>query len=169
MNKRNAFLTALILVLILSLSIGSALAYFYTSDDSESAKPMDSGTKTTITETVDSKGTKIITITNSSDSKQAVYVRAKAFGTPDPTYGTEWGAPDSNGYYYYPGILEPGQSTDPTLTVQVVFPGPATADNINQVFNVIVVYEATPVMYDSDGNPLSPTETSVWAQTASEA
>lgn len=163
MNKKRVFLTALALVLILSLSIGSALAYFYTSDDSVGENKLELGAKTTIKEDY-SEGVKTITITNDESSKQAVFVRAKAYGTPAPTYGTQWGAP-VDGYYYYPGVLEPGQSTNPSLTVKVNFPGEPTPKNIGETFNVIVVYEAVPAMYKEDGTPYASSYADAWNQT----
>lgn len=166
MKKKSMFLAALAAVLILTLSVGSALGYFYTSDETEGKNALALGAKTTITESY-SKGTKTVTIKNNDDSKVAVFVRAKAYGTPEPTYGGGW--TKSGDYYYYPGVLEPGESTAPALTVNVRFPGEPSAENIGQSVNVIVVYEAVPAMYKEDGTPQASTYDKAWEQSATPA
>jgi hypothetical protein len=93
---------------------------------------------------------KYITITNEGDG-QSVYVRATAFAGSQYllTYSDGSGSwtPGSDGYYYYQDILAPGESSE-QLLVRI--------DNIPEDavdFNVVVVYESTPVLYDADGNP----------------
>ncbi len=166
MKKKSMFLAALAAVLILTLSVGSALGYFYTSDETDGKNALAMGATTTITESY-SSGVKTVTIKNNADSKVAVFVRAKAFGTPEPSYGGGW--TKSGDYYYYPGVLEPGESTNPSLTVKVNFPGKPTAENIGQSVNVIVVYEAVPTMYKDDGTPQASDYGPAWEQSATNA
>ena len=54
--------------------------------------------------------------------------------------------PAADGYDYYSGIVAPGASTE-EMQIKIDSTG------LKQDFNVIVVQECTPVLYDADGNP----------------
>jgi hypothetical protein len=90
--------------------------------------------------------TKHVTIQNTGDMD--CYVRAIAFAGSEYqlTYsGSDKWTPGSDGYYYYEDIVPAkGQTEDLQIRIDI---GNSTTD-----FNVIVVQECTPVLYDADGN-----------------
>ena len=157
MKKNKILLTVLAVVLILSLSIGSALAYFTDWTDADGKKVVHAGSYTKIEEPTIENWKKHLVISNTSKDVP-VFVRAKAYSTYNVTYsGTSWAA-GSGGYYYYGGegseiLLGPEGSTDPspvaaTLLVTITPPAdPQPGDS----FNVIVIYEAVQAMYHEDG------------------
>ena len=159
MKKNNILLTALAAVLILSLSIGSALAYFTDWTDADGGETVHAGSYTTIEEPKVENWIKHIVIKNTSDDV-CVFVRAKAYSTFNLTYsGSSWTA-GSGGYYYYGGegteiLLGPKGSVSPDpsdtaaeLLVTITPPEkPQTGDN----FNVTVIYEAVQARYKDDG------------------
>ena len=152
MKKRTTYLAALALVLVMSASIGSAWAYFTTHVTARGGYPLELGNETSVNEEFDS-WTKHVTVTSREDSGP-VYIRVKAFAGSEYElrYLDESGkwTPGADGYYYYSDIVNGGETTA-VLDIRI--------DNVPQdlkeeaEFNVAVVYESTPVLYDEDGNP----------------
>ena len=68
------------------------------------------------------------------------------------TYAT---APDGgwtdggDGYWYYNDVLQAGQTTEKELNITYKFP---SGDQKPEEFNVVVIQECTPILYDEDGN-----------------
>lgn len=98
---------------------------------------------------------KYITII-SKEGSVPVYVRVKAFAGQEYTLvyeGNDWEYNDKDGYCYYKGILQGGESVT-GLRVGI--------DNIplnpkdGSEFNVVVIYETIPVTYTEDGSIISP-------------
>lgn len=154
-NRISTICLALAAVaLVAVLGVGTAMAYFttYVLTDGGKALELDF-TDTEISEEVIA-GQKQIVLTNTGD--QPAYVRIKALVGDaykdsivysEPGNAGNW-TPGADGYYYYNDILEPGESTT-QLNVSFAFPeGEAPAD-----FNVIIIQESTPVLYDENGNP----------------
>jgi predicted ribosomally synthesized peptide with SipW-like signal peptide len=157
MKRKTWFLSLAAVILVLSLSIGSAMAYFSAYATAQGGKTIQLGATTEISEPEISDWTKHVVITSQADS-QPVYVRAKAFAGSEYTLTFEsasgkWSQGD-DGYYYYSDILEGGASTEELL----IHIGGIPEDTKD--FNVVVVYESTPVLYDADGNPYAD-----WTQT----
>lgn len=153
-KKTLVILMAVALLSVASAGIGKAYAYFTTNDPASGSQQISLGDQTTITEEYDSTNwIKKVTITNKSDSSQAVYVRAKAFAGSDYTLDvTGWGNPDAEGYYYYlgqdaPVAVEPGKATGTPLSVQIS--GQEQMDP--KSFNVVIVYETTPAVQNGIG------------------
>lgn len=151
--KRNTFLLlVLAIVMVVSASIGTAWAYFTVSDGAEGSQTVGlAGGSSTVTETFDS-WTKHVVVTNDEGSAP-VYVRAKAF------YGDEydvtmtgsegWTAADADGWYNYSGILNGGEATTELL---LRIDGAPESAEVGDSFNIVVVYETTPVQHDASGN-----------------
>ena len=79
------------------------------------------------------------------------FVRVKAFAGAEYqdglTYsGNNWSLAD-DGYYYYSQVVEAGTSTEDVLDIRIAH------ENADKDFNVIVVQESAPVIYDENGNP----------------
>lgn len=158
-TKRAAIALALLIVVAASATgVGKTLAYFTTYAEAKGAQTISLGDKTEITEEF-SSWEKSVSITNQptdgSDKSQPVFVRVKAFS--GSTYKLEYKyeadsnwSPGGDGYYYYGPILGSGESTS-VLKVKItdVPVNPEQGDN----FNVVVIYETTPVYYDENGNP----------------
>ena len=154
--KRSICLTAVAVTLLVSLTVGTAMAYFTTYATAEGGVQMELDfTKTDIDENV-VDGKKEIKVTNTGDF--SCYVRVKALAGDAHTLAYEepvadgasskW-TPNPDGYYYYADVLEPGAST--TL-LNVLFELPTDADEPAD-FNVIIIQENTPVLYGEDGTP----------------
>ena len=64
----------------------------------------------------------------------------------EPDSAGKW-TPGEDGYYYYSDIVAPKGLTS-QLDVGFTFPTKEPTD-----FNIIIIQECTPVLYDEDGNP----------------
>ena len=175
MKRAKWILAALTAGTILSAGSGQALAYFTTYTEARGGYPVFLGDQTEITEEF-SDWTKFVTIHNEADSKEPVWIRVKAYSTYDLIFeGADWSAGDE-GYYYYARPVEAGQDTG-VLSVKIgrldasgtlqdpAKPGQGGAQdpdnpqeapegNLKESFNVIVIYESTPVRYGADGSLL---------------
>jgi predicted ribosomally synthesized peptide with SipW-like signal peptide len=149
MKKRHVLLAVLAAVMVLSIGVGSAVAYFTASAEAEGAIPIKLKTTTTIEEPDLFRWIKHLVITNDEKS-EPVFVRAKGFsGSAYPlTYSGEGWTEGEDGWYEYEEILPAGGSTKELLVGIGNIPEDAVE---GQSFNVTVVYESTPVQYDSDG------------------
>ena len=152
-KKMKICLSAVTFVLVMSVMIGTAMAYFTTYVEAEGGVTIDLGfTNTEINEEV-VNGRKQITLENTSDYD--CYVRLKALtgdahkegiAYSEPSGAGLW-TPGADGYYYYGEILEAGGKTS-QIDVSFVLP------QENQTnFNVIIIQECTPVLLDENGNP----------------
>lgn len=154
MKRKNLILVALALVLVLGASMGSAWAYFTANAEAAGGYPIRLGGRTDIGEDF-SAWTKHITVSN-EEGGQPVYVRAKAFSGSEYSliYSDASGlwTPGGDGYYYYGAILNGGETTDELLVKIAGVPEDADLEDAES-FNVVVVYESTPVQYDEAGNP----------------
>lgn len=149
MKKKKIFLFALAIVLILATSISGALAYFTTYAEGKGGVVIQLGD--TYMEQ-DFSNWQVKAIVGSTPDSQPVYVRARAFAGDQFTlvYGGDGWTRDDDGYYNYDEILYGGERTS-QLLVQIsnIPEGPALEDS----FNVVVIYETTPVQYHEDGTP----------------
>ena len=165
MKKYHIILVAFALLCLVTGSITGAMSYFTTYAEAQGGVTLKLGEETEIGETYD--GTKNITIKN-NHKDVSVYVRAKAFISPEYQDTLEYSAESlwTDGavkfqddasedgrktYWYYDEVLAPGESTKTALKVK--FDVPETAVNGDK-FNVVVIYESIPVIYDEDGNPV---------------
>lgn len=176
MNKkriRDLGLFALAAVSVLTMGINSALAYFTTYTVAEGGHTVHLGDRTQIRESFDS-WTKHLTVTNDAGS-EPVYVRARAFcarygfhyAAASDRWTTEKGSWNEivpgggDEYFYYKEMLKGGESTD---VLDVVIEIPVKEEGVvfeeGESFNVIVIYESTPVRYREDGTPYAD-----WTQT----
>lgn len=148
LNKKTLGLAGAALFLTAGLSVGSAMAYFTTYTQVSGGVSLSLGTTSTIPEETVEDWTKHVTIENTGDIDCFVRVRAFAGSQYQDSLvysGENWSLA-ADGYYYYSEILSPGETSGELLIA---------IDNMesNQSFNVIVVQESAPVIYDGDGNP----------------
>ena len=149
LNKKTLGLAGAALFLTAGLSVGSAMAYFTTYTQVSGGVSLSLGTTSTIPEETVEDWTKHVTIENTGDIDCFVRVRAFAGSQYQDSLvysGENWSLA-ADGYYYYSEILSPGERSG-ELRIAI--------DNMesNQSFNVIVVQESAPVIYDGDGNPI---------------
>lgn len=163
MKNRKLILLLLVLALVVCADIQPAIAYFTTFTYAKGGHPIYLRDTTRIEEQF-SKQTKHVKIRSEANSSP-VWVRAKVFyayqgieeiiisGNPSPEESSKWqeGAKDGNGYVYY-NYLEPLPGGDVTeeLTVTIKTKETLTPEAGDQ-YDVIVVYESTPVRYDENG------------------
>lgn len=158
-KKRTLCLTAAALLLTMGAGSGRAMAYFTTYALASGGGTLVLGVpQTEITETVES-GVKQVTIQNIGDCD--CYVRLKAFAadayTIDYRYSQNW-SPGEDGYFYYAPVLTPkdteGAKSDRfDIEISALKQAPEEDSLLPADFNVIVIQEYTPVLYDEDGNP----------------
>lgn len=147
MKCKNVLLAMTACMLILSAGAGSAWAYFTTYTEARGGYAIQLGSQSTVTETLD-RWTKHVTVTNDAASGP-VFIRAKAFAGSQYelvySSGTGKWTEGADGYYYYSDIVEAGGSTEEALDIRI--------DNVpddvkdGDHFDVVVVYESTPVVY----------------------
>lgn len=161
MRRRNSTLatfaaSALAVCMVLGSGIGTAWAYFTTNTDATGGHALSlASEETNIEEEFNfNDWTKRVVVTNTDTSGRPVYVRARAYsGSQYPlSYAgtTNWTAGE-DGFWYYDGILEVGASTQGELLMKIE--GVSAEITDPDAFNVVVIYETTPVQYDSQGNP----------------
>lgn len=153
-NFKTLCFAAAALTLTAGITVESAMAYFTTYVTAKGGYTVELGfTRTEIEEKVE-YGKKVITLTNTGDYD--CYVRLKALTGDaykdsllysEPGGAGKW-TPGADGYYYFSDIVVPkGTSTE--LEVKFAFP----AEEEPTDFNVIIIQECTPVLYDENGNP----------------
>lgn len=145
-------MSAAALVMTAALTIQSASAYFTTYAEASGGEVVSLGATTKIEETVENK-TKRVSVVNTSETNEC-FVRVKVFSGSQVTCtpsGSNWTYNASDEYWYYEPVVAPGGNTDileVTITIKE-----EEKDNTDS-FNVVVIQECTPVIYNSEtGNP----------------
>ncbi len=152
MKRKNILLAALAFALVLTAAVGSAMAYFTTNAEAKGGCAIELGGKTTVKEEF-SNWTKHVSIQSEPDS-EPVYLRVKAFCGSEYELiysdGSGKWTPGSDGYYYYSDIVNAGETAS-TLDIRIGQVPVEVRDADS--FNVVVIYERTPVQYQEDGSP----------------
>lgn len=148
--NKPVILTAAAIALTAAVTVGSAMAYFTTYTTAKGSVEMNMGfTETIPVEEVDEAG-KHVTIENIGDYD--CFVRVKVFSDVEVDYkaGSGW-EENADGYWYYTEVLPAGESTS-ELLVTYEFPV-NTEEDTTEEFNIVVIQECTPVLFDEDGTP----------------
>ena len=138
LNKKLV-LSIVALVMISTLGIGKALGYFTTHTTATGGYKMDLGfTDTKIEEDV---------------GDYDCFVRIKVFAADNLkikyNLGKDWQESD-DGYIYYNKVLS---SKDKTSELNIKYTLPeVNDDNKDKDYNIVVIQEFTPVVYDDQGN-----------------
>ena len=145
-----AGMTAAALGMTAALTLEGASAYFTTYVAAGGSQVVRLGSSTEIHEDV-SQMTKHISIENAS-AENDCFVRVKVFygGDLEVVYSdteNNWYEGEA-GYWYYRPILPAAQTTT-GLDVKINVPEGYDRDS----FNVVVIQECTPVVFDGTGNP----------------
>ncbi len=141
---------------VASAGIGTAWSYFTTYAEAAGGYTIRLGDRTEIREDF-SDWTKHVTIDN-QESSEPVYIRVRAFCGSQYTivYSGEGWTLGDDGYYYYDRIVDGGGKT---ATLDLKIEGIPEDPETMESFNVVVIYESTPVKYHEDGSPYSVEET----------
>lgn len=148
-SKRSLIALLAVMLLIIS-SVGATVAYFSATDKAEGAAVLNLKGESRIDE--GDKDFKEIVVTNTG--KPDLIVRVKIFGVDttkmDVATPDGW-AEGNDGWYYYRNILASGQDTGAPITVKLKS-GLSEKEiaELGDSFEVTVVHEATPVVYDGD-------------------
>ena len=151
-SKRTLIALLAVMLLIIS-SVGATVAYFSDTDKAEGAAALNLKGETKIEE--GDKDFKQIVITNTG--KADLLVRVKLFGADEKVVTVSvpdgWAAGDG-GWYYYRTILPGNQETQATTgePIEVKLREDLTPKQIAELgdaFDVTVVHEATPIVYDN--------------------
>ena len=165
MTKRRTMLLASVAVaLVLGMGISPAAAYFTDSSTANGGLPISVKPSTDIHEWY-KNGVKHVIINNDANADAPVFVRARTYASGVlnvSTAGSGW-TDAIDGWHYYGAskdsltALNPGEDAN-ELTVSIDFPKETNPDGslagyeFGDNFNVIVVYESTPVLYNAEGN-----------------
>lgn len=151
---RNILLISFAVIFAAAAGIGEAWAYFTTYAEARGGTIIHLGYETEIEESFDFENWVKTVVIHSKDGSQPVYIRAQAFSGSEyklgysSTNGTWYDGGD--GYWYYDKIVYGGEKTEPLEVAILNIP----QDPENKYeFNVVVIYESTPVRYDEKGNP----------------
>ena len=151
--KRRIILLVVASALVLSLTVGLALAYFSDSTAAEGGKPVTLGGQTTIVEQ-QKDNSKVIRIQNTGETD--VVVRVAVYGPTEIKYtGSGW--TKSGDFWYYDKVLPVGATSDPiTATWEV-------PKDLGDDYNVVVVQESDQVVYNASGKIVKPDTKPAWA------
>lgn len=158
MKKRHIILTCALAAMVLSASIGGAWSYFTTYAEAKGGYTISLGDETTVHEDF-SNWEKKISISNKEGS-QPVYIRVKAFAGDQykdllkySDENNKW-FPGEDGYYYYSDPVAANEATD-ILTISLRDIKEDIPEVDGKHFNVVVIYESTPVLYqEGSGEPV---------------
>lgn len=152
MDKKNICLTAVALLAVISISVGSAMAYFSTYVVSKGSKEIFLDfSETEINESIE-PGLKKITVKNVGETECFVRVRVVVGGEHDKKWevdlknSPDWKSGNDGYYYYFVGNEE-----------KILVPDEITSEfkiaikDFKEEFNVVVIQENTPALYDENG------------------
>lgn len=154
MRKKSLFFMAagLGVALVMGLGIGSAKAYFTDWTEANGGLPVSVTPKD---EPEEKYGAREKSLVIRNNGTAPIFVRARAYAVRDVEISGEGWTPDESGEWWnYDQPVDakkdgvPGATTE--LKVRVTFPEEAAEKD---EYNVIVVYESTPVQYNADGTP----------------
>ena len=150
---KRKILLVIAAVLVLSLSVGFASAYFSDYEAANGSAAVKLGGKTQIEEKWP-EGNKSVAIKNIGETE--VVVRVAIYGPTGMqiTKSGKW--VEQDGYYYYNGVLQPNELTsrDSTLIASVKEIQADLGDN----FDIVVMQESKQAPYDKNGNLLPMSE-----------
>lgn len=152
MNRKYICLTAVALLAVISISVGSAMAYFSTYVVSKGSQKVELDfSRTEIKETVE-PGLKKITVRNAGKTECFVRVRVisgaehKDKWSVDLKNSSTWKDGNDGFYYYFVDGSEKLLKPDDVTSVLKI-----AIKDFTKEFNVVVIQENTPALYDENG------------------
>ena len=158
LSRRRVISVALAILALLLLAVSSAgivHAYFTTYTTADGSHTVFAWSEVEIHEQV-SNLSKSIQLQNTGKHEcwARVLVLYPEGYSITKTSGNGWSeAADGSGYWYYNSILPAGATTPVALTVEIQVPGKVSEEDLQKEFNVVVIEECVPVLYNEDGTP----------------
>lgn len=149
-NNRKLLITALSLILCLSVSIGLVWAYFTDYESARGGAVLKLSGQTWLQEDVDEKG-KTISIKNVDETDMVVRVMVIGDANHLGVITADgWTGPDKDGWYYYSKILKGSKDGNGESTSNLRAEIKVNGDEDINTFDIVVVHEAQRVLYDGD-------------------
>lgn len=149
--RRKTIMLVIAVALVLSISIGTAFAYFSDRTEATGEASLTLGSKTDIEETV-TDNQKTISIKNTGETD--VLVRVGIYGpdtmTVDQISGTDWEYDETTGFWYYTKVLPAPQGSQESATSNIIAQVTAPSGQASN-FDIVVVQESAQVTYDENG------------------
>ena len=144
-------LLVIALALVLSISIGLTFAYFSDYTAAQGKAVLALGGQTEIEENVD-ENSKTVSIKNTGETN--VVVRVQIIGPTEMTIDASSPWVEHDGWYYYKGILKPGENgegekTSGTLVAKTEFNTDGKTD-LGDKYQIVVVQESAQPTYDDN-------------------
>lgn len=148
LHCKQAWLALAAMVLVLSIGVGSTMAYFTTYAEAKGGYVLKLSHDTGIKEEF-SNWTKHVTVTNTGSVDCFVRIRAFCGAEVELEYAdlTDSWTIGEDGYIYYNYMLPAGFDSAP-IDIKINLPADFKSD-----FNVIVIQESTPALFDENGMP----------------
>lgn len=166
LQQKTFWLTVGAFILIGSIGVSEAMAYFTTHVMAKGGYPLTLGTETSLEEEVEDM-TKHIVLANTGEND--CYVRVRVFcgssfkinysPAVDDSNEPYWRLGEDDGYWYYRDIVSAGEKTE-ELLASIEVP-----EGVTESFDVIVIQECTAVLYDEDGTPYADWENKIDTKT----
>lgn len=160
--RRKTILLVIAVALVLSISIGTAFAYFSDRTEAKGEATLTLGGKTELHDEYKTDQ-KTVSVENIGETRIAVRVAVYApvvnGQTATVTKGDGWEGPIGEGdtkYYYYNKILEP-QNPGKTTTNLIVNTEYMLNADLGDLVDVVVTQECVQITYDENGNVKLPT------------
>lgn len=153
-EMKKVWLTAAAIALVGGIRLNGAIAYFTTSVSADGGRVLELGNTTEIEEGFEN-WTKDIKITNTGDVECFVRVKVLAGSQFALQISGEGWEDRGDGYWYYKAPVEAGQQTG-SLFAKIQIPEEFAED-----FNVAVVQESTPALYNENGEAYADWELAV--------
>lgn len=160
--KQNKLIviSAAALILAGGITMQSAMAYFTSYASASGSHIVKMGAQTTIHEEV-TETTKHISVQNTS-AENDCYVRVKVFcgsqfDVEVSSASGLWEQRGNDGYWYYIPVVPAGAATE-IIDAKIVVP-----EGFKDSFNVAVIQECTPVVYDENGNTTADWDANVYS------
>ena len=149
--KKKLYLIAAALMLVATIGIRSAFAYFTTYVVADGGVKISIGSTVTLPEEEMDLHFKLVTVMNTGNYD--CYVRVKAFAGAEYNnliYSDDNGkwSLGADGYYYYSEIVSANEVTG---TLKIAVEGLKEVPEEGESFNVIVIQECTPVLFNEEG------------------
>lgn len=149
---KRKILLVIAAVLVLSLSVGFASAYFSDHETANGFATIKLGGQSEIIEDWPD-GDKSVSIKNIGETE--IVVRVAIYGPDDMDISATGNWVPYKGYYYYNGVLQPGESTPVKTLIASV---KDITDDLGDNFDIVVMQECKQAPYGKDGKLLPMSE-----------
>ncbi len=150
--KRKAALFVCALTAVAAANVNTASAYFTARTEARGGYDVEAKEVKVIPDEQVSDLQKTITVKNTGEADCWARVKVLSGSLFDITYGAGagWSEGTADDYWYYDKVLKSGESAT-AITASISIKGEVDKDEFMSEFNVVVITECTPVLYDENG------------------